>query len=82
MDNHNIVELLRYLNSQLRVDEDRELTVQQAALIKGISVSNMRVRIRLVPQWRQAFFVTGTSSELRTTLRRLRQAEDQLSIQT
>lgn len=58
---------------------DRELTVAEAAIVRGVSPSLMRKRIALVPAWREAFFASGTSKEMRTTIRRLRQAEDKLA---
>lgn len=57
---------------------DRELSVSEAAFVRGISVSAMRKRVACVTAWKEAFFVSGTSKELRTTIRRLRQAEDKL----
>jgi hypothetical protein len=61
---------------------DRELTVTEAATIRGVSVSLMRKRIAVVPAWREAFFISGSSKELRTTIRRLRLAEDKLTVQS
>lgn len=74
------LEILRTLSDRINVEQDRELTMSEAAMLRGISESLLRKRITHVAAWREAFFVSGTSKELRTTMRRLRSAEEKLAL--
>lgn len=78
--NESLRELLELLLERLNLSIDRELTVGEAAFLRGISLSAMRKRVNCVPAWQEAFFVSGTSKELRTTIRRMRMAEDKLRL--
>lgn len=64
---------------RVNLNPEEELTVGQLATRKGNSEAIWRQRIEGNAIWAEAFYPVGASGELRTTLRRVWQAEAKLA---
>lgn len=85
--NNQLVGMLKQLTDTLQslalyglVNPDRELTLKELDAVTGVSVSTWKRRQAHNHIWANAFFPVGDKAgEHKTTIRKIRQAQDELS---